>query len=68
MTQMPAYSSAAWTADAAPTPNPFPVQSSEISNDVFYTEMVDPVLFGDISAEEGVAIFRELATEKLSDN
>lgn len=52
-------------ADSVPVPVPDPVGHADVRNNVFYPELVDPVLYGQISPEEGVATFRELANEIL---
>ncbi len=53
--------------DGSPTPLPFPAQASDIETNVYYPEFVDPVMLGLISPEEGVATFREMATEILAE-
>jgi multiple sugar transport system substrate-binding protein len=53
-------------ADASPIRPPDPPGHGDIRDNVFYPEVVDPVLYGMISPEEGAEIFRELATEILA--
>jgi multiple sugar transport system substrate-binding protein len=52
--------------DSVPIPPPDPVGHADVRNNVFYPEFVDPVLYGQISPEEGAATFRKLANEVLS--
>jgi len=43
-----------------------PVAHADVYNNVFLPEFADPVLLGEITPEEGVAVLREMATEILS--
>ena len=52
--------------DSVPVPPPDPAAWADVRNNVFYPEFVDPVLYGQISPEDGVATFRELANETLA--
>jgi multiple sugar transport system substrate-binding protein len=53
-------------ADASPIRPPDPPGHADIRNNVYDPELRDPVLYGLISAEEGVAVFREMASEILA--
>ena len=44
--------------DASPIPPPDPVGHQEIMNNVFNSQFIDPVTFGELSIEEGVALLR----------
>jgi multiple sugar transport system substrate-binding protein len=52
-------------ADCSPVPPADPAAHAEIVNNVYFPRFVDPVRFGQISPEEGVATFREEATAIL---
>lgn len=54
--------------DASPIPPPNPVGYSDINSNVWGPMLVEPVLFGMISAEEGVEVFREEAQAILDAN
>lgn len=51
---------------AAPLPPPSPPGATELRDGIWYPELVDPVRYGRISPEEGVARFRLLANQVLS--
>lgn len=51
--------------DNTPIFPPDPPQHADIQNNVYGPELIDPVLMGEISPEEGVQIFREMANELL---
>lgn len=55
-------------ADSSPIPPADPVGHADIRNNVFYPQVVDPVLFGQITPEEGVQILRDEATTILAGN
>jgi len=46
---------------------PDPIAHADIINNVYWSEVVDPVMFGMMPAEEAVAILREEATDLLAD-
>jgi multiple sugar transport system substrate-binding protein len=52
--------------DNSPLPAPNPAVHQAIFNEAFDPLMIDPVLFGEISPEEGVALFEEEALRLLS--
>jgi multiple sugar transport system substrate-binding protein len=52
--------------DNTPIHPPDPAKFSELANTVYNPELVEPVLMGEMTPEEGVAIFREMANELLS--
>jgi multiple sugar transport system substrate-binding protein len=52
--------------DSQPVPPPDPVGEADVRNNVYYPEFVDPVLYGTVSPEEGVATFRKMANEVLA--
>ena len=54
--------------DCSPVPEPDPVGHQEIMNDVFVPRVIDPIAFGEISAEEGVALLRTEAEKILKNN
>jgi len=54
--------------DASPIPPPPPAGYTDINTNVFGPMFVDPVLYGMISPEEGVEIFREEAQAILDAN
>jgi multiple sugar transport system substrate-binding protein len=54
------------SADASPIRPPDPPGHADIRNNVYDPELRDPVLYGLIPAEEGVAVFREMASEILA--
>jgi len=53
-------------ADASPIRPPDPPGHADVRDNVYYPEFIDPVLYGLITPEEGVATFRELASEILA--
>jgi multiple sugar transport system substrate-binding protein len=56
-----------WVAkEASPTPPPDPVKNTEIYNNVYKPEVVEKVLFGVITPEQGAKILRDKATELLA--
>ena len=59
---------AAVTEDASPIPPPDPQGWSDISSNVYDALFIQPVLYGQISVEEGVATFRQEAEAILSQN
>ena len=52
--------------DSSPLPPADPAAHSDVYNNVFLPEFIDPVLLGEMSPEEGVKIFREMANDILS--
>jgi multiple sugar transport system substrate-binding protein len=54
--------------DASPLPPPDPAGWSDIRTNVWIPEFVDPVLYGQISVEEGVITLREKVDEILAQN
>jgi len=56
-----------WVAkEASPTPPPDPVKSTEIEKNVYKPEVIEKVLFGVITPQEGARILREKATQLLA--
>jgi multiple sugar transport system substrate-binding protein len=56
-----------WVAkEASPTPPPDPVKNTEIYNNVYKPEVIEKVLFGVITPEEGAKVLREKASELLA--
>ncbi len=53
--------------DNSPLPAPDPVKHAEFRNGVYYPEVIDPVLYGQISPEEGAKRLRQLAPEILGE-
>jgi len=56
------------TEDSSPVPPPDPAGWAEIRDNVFEIVFLDPVLYGEISPEEGAAYFREEANLILGRN
>lgn len=54
--------------DASPLPPPDPAGWSDIRTNVWIPEFVDPVLYGQITVEDGVKVLREKADEILAKN
>jgi multiple sugar transport system substrate-binding protein len=54
--------------DSSPLPPPDPIKHAEVINDVYWPEFMDPILYGQISVEDGIARFRELASEILAED
>jgi multiple sugar transport system substrate-binding protein len=52
--------------DSVPVPPPDPVGWADVRNNIFYPEFVDPVLYRQITPDEGAATFREMANEILA--
>ena len=52
--------------DGSPIRPPDPPGHADIINNVFVPEYADPVLYGLITPEEGVATLREMASEILA--
>jgi multiple sugar transport system substrate-binding protein len=52
--------------DNSPIRPPDPAGHADLTNNIYFPEVIDPVLFGQISPEEGVAILRELGGEILA--
>jgi multiple sugar transport system substrate-binding protein len=52
--------------DVAPIPPPDPVGNSDLINNVFIPRVVDPVMFGVISPEEGMRVLRKEAARILA--
>ena len=55
-------------ADSSPIRPPDPVGHADITNNIYFPQVVDPVLYGQLSPEEGVAILREQASLILAEN
>jgi multiple sugar transport system substrate-binding protein len=56
-----------WVAkEASPTPPPDPVKSTEIEKNVYKPEVIEKVLFGVITPEEGAKLLHDKATELLA--
>jgi multiple sugar transport system substrate-binding protein len=55
-------------ADASPIRPPDPVGWADIRDNIYAPLFVDPVLYGQISVEEGVALLREEASAILAQN
>jgi len=53
--------------DNSPIPPPNAVNHTDIINNVYFPQFIDPVLYGQISPEDGVKMFREMAEEILSE-
>lgn len=51
--------------DASPIPPPDPVGHQEIMNNVFNSQFIDPVTFGELGIEEGVALLRRESEQIL---
>ena len=51
--------------DCSPLPPPDPVKHAELRNGVYYPEIIDPVMYGQMSPEEGAKRLRQLAPEVL---
>jgi len=56
------------TEDSSPVPPPDPAGWAEIRDNLYEPLFIDPVLYGEISPEEGAAAFREEANLVLSRN
>jgi multiple sugar transport system substrate-binding protein len=54
--------------DVQPVPPPDPPGHTDIINNVWYPQVVDPVAYGKITPEEGVALLREQANAILAKN
>jgi len=52
--------------DSIPLPPPDPAKFADIRNNVFYPEVLDPVLYEQKTPEEAVATFRKMANEILA--
>lgn len=52
--------------DSMPVPPPDPSKAAELRDNIYFPEFVDPVLYGLITAEEGAATLREMATDLLA--
>jgi multiple sugar transport system substrate-binding protein len=53
-------------ADYSPIFPPNPVGYNDLRNNIYKPQIADPILYGQMSPEEGVALFRELANDLLS--
>jgi multiple sugar transport system substrate-binding protein len=53
-------------ADSSPIRPPDPAGHADLVNNVFLPEVIDPVMFGLITPEEGVATLREMGSEILA--
>ncbi len=53
--------------DSSPLPPPDPAQQQAIFDNAFNPLMIDPVLFGEITPEEGVALFEDETLRILSE-
>ena len=53
--------------DSSPLPAPDPIKHAELRNSVYYPEVIDPVLFGQLSPEEGAKRLRMLAPDILGE-
>ena len=53
-------------ADSSPIPAPDPAGHGDIVTNVWWPEVIDPVMFGLITPEEGVAQLREMGTQILA--
>lgn len=54
------------TKEASPCPPPDPVKAAEIEENIYYPEVVEKVLFGVITPDEGARILRERANALLA--
>jgi multiple sugar transport system substrate-binding protein len=54
--------------DSSPLPPPDAIKHAEVINNVYWPEFMDPILYGQMSAEDGVKRFRELASEILAED
>ena len=54
--------------DSSPLPPPDPIKHAEVINNVYWPEFMDPILYGQMSVEDGVKRFRELASEILAED
>ncbi len=55
-------------ADNSPIRPPDPAGHADIMANIYFTEFIDPVLYGFLPVEEGIAIFREEANRILARN
>jgi len=53
--------------DSIPVPPPDPANWANLRDNVYYPEVVDQVLYGQMSAEDAVKNFREMANEILAE-
>jgi len=53
--------------DSSPLPPPDPPGAATVDDNVWWPELVDPVRYGQITVEEAVARFRELANKTLAE-
>ena len=54
--------------DSSPIPPADPVGHADIRNNVFYPQVIDPVLLGEMTPEQGVQVLREQATAILAES
>jgi multiple sugar transport system substrate-binding protein len=54
--------------DSSPLPPPDPIKHAEVINNVWWPEFIDPIRYGQMSVEDGVKRFRELASEILAED
>jgi len=54
--------------DSSPLPPPDPIKHAEVIDNVYWPEFMDPILYGQMSVEDGIARFRELASEILAED
>ncbi len=54
--------------DSSPLRLPDPVKHAEIMDNVYLVEFISPVLYGQMSAEDGVKRYRDLASEILAED
>ncbi|MCP4404971.1 MAG: carbohydrate ABC transporter substrate-binding protein, partial [bacterium] len=54
--------------DSSPLPLPDPVKHAEIWDNVYLVEFISPILYGQISAEDGVKRYRDLVSEILAED
>jgi multiple sugar transport system substrate-binding protein len=51
--------------NSIPIPPPDPVAAADLRNNIYFPQVHDPILYGQITPEEGVALLRELGNEVL---
>lgn len=51
--------------DSSPLPPPDPINHAELINNVYWPEFMEPIRYGQLSVEDGIKRFRELAVEIL---
>ncbi len=54
--------------DSSPLPPPDPINHAELMNNAYGPEFIDPIRYGQISVEDGIKRFRELAAEILPED